>query len=57
MVDGANKLITSTNTTRRFGDDFNWIWPELYDGKNEIAIEGDCIVTLEWREIRKIGEY
>lgn len=57
IVDGANKLITSSSTRRIFGDDFNWVWLELYDGKNEITIEGNCTVTLEWREVRKVGEY
>jgi hypothetical protein len=57
IVDGANKIILSSNTKRIFGDDFNWVWLELYDGKNEITIEGNCTVTLEWREVRKVGEY
>jgi hypothetical protein len=56
-VDGANKIITTSLTRRIFGDDFNWKWLELYDGKNEITIEGNCEVALEWREIRKVGEY
>jgi hypothetical protein len=57
VVDGANKLISSSSTNRIFGDDFNWVWLELHDGKNEITIEGNCTVTLEYREIRKVGEY
>lgn len=57
VVDGANKLLYSSNTKRIFGDDFNWVWLELHDGKNEITIEGNCTVTLEWREVRKVGEY
>jgi hypothetical protein len=57
VVDGANKLISSSSTRRIFGDDFNWAWLELYDGKNEITIDGNCTVTLEWREVRKVGEY
>ena len=57
IVDGANKIISSSRVRRIFGDDFNWKWLELYDGKNEITIEGNCEVTLEWREVRKIGEY
>ena len=57
VVDGANKLISSSSTRRIFGDDFNWVWLELYDGKNEITIDGNCTVTLEWREVRKVGEY
>ena len=57
VVDGANKLISSSSTKRIFGDDFNWVWLELYDGKNEITIEGNCTVTIEYREVRKVGEY
>lgn len=57
VVDGANKIISSSSVRRIFGDDFNWMWLDLYDGKNEIAIEGNCDVTLEWREVRKVGEY
>jgi hypothetical protein len=58
VVDGANKIISSTNTRRIFGDDFiNWTWLPLYDGKNELTIEGNCEVTLSWREVRKVGEF
>ena len=58
VIDGANKVISSSNTRRIFGDDFvNWTWLPLYDGKNEITVEGNCEVKLEYREIRKVGEY
>jgi hypothetical protein len=57
MVDGANQIIKTSLNKRIFGDDFNRVWLELYDGKNELTIEGDCTVTLEWREVRKVGEY
>lgn len=57
VLDGANKLVSSSSVRRIFGDDFNWRWLELYDGENEISIEGNCTVTLEWRTIIKIGEY
>lgn len=57
VLDGANKIVSSSRTGRIFGDNFNWRWLELYDGHNEITIEGNCTVTLEWREIRKVGEY
>ena len=58
IVDGANKVISSSNTRRIFGDDFvNWTWLPLYDGKNEITVEGNCEVKLEYREVRKVGEY
>lgn len=58
VLDGANKIISSNSVRRVFGDDFeNWRWLELRDGKNEIAVEGNCTVTIEWREVRKIGEW
>jgi hypothetical protein len=58
VVDGANQIISSTNTKRIFGYDFiNWTWLPLYDGKNELTVDGNCTVTLEYREIRKVGEY
>jgi hypothetical protein len=57
VLDGANKIVSSDSARRIFGDDFSWNWLELYDGKNDIAIEGNCEVTLEWREIRKVGEF
>lgn len=57
VLDGANKIISSNNTKRIFGDNFNWKWLELYDGQNEITIEGNCEVTIEYREVRKVGEY
>ena len=57
VLDGANKIVSSDRTRRIFGDDFNLQHLELYDGKNEITIEGNCEVTLEWREVRKIGEF
>lgn len=57
-IDGANRIISSSSVRRIFGDDFvNWRWLALYDGKNEIAVEGNCEIMLEWREVRKVGEY
>lgn len=56
-IDGANKIIKTSLTRRIFGDDFNWVWLELYDGKNEITVDRNCDVKLEWREVRKVGEY
>lgn len=56
-VDGANQIISSTNTRRIFGDDFDRTWLPLYDGKNEITVEGNCDITFEYREVRKVGEW
>lgn len=57
VLDGANKIVSSSSVRRVFGDDFNWQWLELYDGKNEITVEGNCEVTLEWRTVIKCGEF
>lgn len=57
ILDGANKIVSSSRTNRIFGEDFDLQWLPLYDGKNEITVEGNCEVTLEWREVRKVGEY
>lgn len=57
-IDGANKLIHSNSVNRIFDDDFvDWNWLPLFDGDNEIAVEGNCTVTLEYRCVRKIGEW
>ena len=56
-LDGANKIISSDRIKRVFGDDFNLQHVELYDGTNELTIEGNCEVTIEYRTVMKIGEY
>lgn len=63
-IDGANKLIYSSRTNRIFGTDFGtediydqWVWLPLADGENTITVTGNCDLTLEWREVRKIGEW
>lgn len=57
VLDGANKIVSSDRERRIFGNDFNLQHLELYDGKNEITIEGNCEVTFEYRTVIKIGEY
>ena len=57
ILDGANKVISSLGTNRVFDADFNLTWLPLLDGTNEITVEGNCEVTLKWREVRKIGEF
>ncbi len=56
VLDGANKVVSSSATKRIFGNDFDWKWLPLYNGKNEITVIGNCNITLEYRAIRKIGE-
>lgn len=57
VLDGANKIASSSSVNRIFDDNFNWVWLSLLDGKNELTIEGNCMVTIEYREPRKVGEY
>ena len=58
VLDGANKIVSSSRTSRIFGDDFiDWNWLPLYDGVNTIKVEGNCSVGLEYREVRKVGSY
>lgn len=57
-LDGANRVISSNSVNRIFDDDFvDWRWLPLLDGKNEITVDGNCTVTFEYREVRKVGEY
>lgn len=57
VLDGANRVVSSSATRRIFGNDFiNWQWLGLYNGKNEITVIGNCTVTLEYRCVRKISE-
>lgn len=57
IIDGANRVISSSATKRIFGDDFvGWSWLPMYNGTNTINVAGNCTVTLEWREPRKMGE-
>ena len=65
-LDGANKVISSSNTTRIFDEDFygsfndsfvHWNWLPLYKGKNEIKVVGNCTLTISYRYPIKCGEY
>lgn len=58
ILDGANRIVSSSSTSRIFGEDFvQWAWLPLYNGTNTIAVTGNCTVAFEYREVRKIGEY
>lgn len=57
-LDGANQLAYSSSVNRVIDNDFvNWTWLALLNGTNEITVEGNCTVTLEWREVRKVGAW
>ena len=55
-LDGANRVVSSSST-RIFGDNFDFNWIPLYEGKNELSFEGNCIVTVEYRSVIKCGEF
>lgn len=56
-LDGTNRVIASSNTPLRvFGNDFNWKFPYLIKGENNITISGNCVVKIEWSEPRKVGQ-
>lgn len=57
VIDGANKIVSSSRTSRIFGDDFDWQWIPLYEGKNELTFVGNCTVTIEYRTPIKCGEF
>ena len=57
-MDGANRVILSSRANDRiFGNDFDWKWIPLYDGENNLSFVGNCIVTIEWREPIKCGDF
>lgn len=57
ILDGANKVIYSatSNQVKIIGDAFNWEWPLLMVGDNDIDITGNCTIKFEWIEPRKVG--
>ena len=57
ILDGANRVISSSSESRIFGDDFSWNWTPMYEGKNELSFVGNCIVTIEYRYPIKCGEF
>lgn len=57
ILDGANKIISSSSVNRILDDDFNLNWLPLFDGHNEITVEGNCEVIIEYRTPIKCGEY
>lgn len=57
VLDGANRVVSSSSTGRIFGDDFSWRWIPFYEGKNELSFVSNCIATITWREPIKCGEF
>jgi hypothetical protein len=58
VLDGANRVISSSRANGRiFGNDFDFEWIPLYEGKNELLFVGNCTVTIEYRTVVKCGNY
>lgn len=51
-----NMTITSDDTTRIFGNDFNFVFPRLKSGLNELTITGTGIITIEYIYCIKMGD-
>lgn len=49
-----NMFITSDNTSRIFGNDFNYVWPKLVSGVNEFEISGTGTITFEYIYAMKV---
>lgn len=58
VLDGANRVVSSSRAAGRiFGDDFDFNWVPLYEGKNELSFVGNCSVTIQFRYPIKCGEF
>lgn len=54
----ANQFIVSDNTGKKFGNTFNYIWPRLAPGINELQFSGDGegVVIFTYRYPIKVGD-
>ena len=57
VLDGANRLVASSSTSRIFGNDFSWNWTPLYEGSNTLSFIGNCTVKIEYRTPIKCGDF
>lgn len=51
-----NMMITSNNASKVFGNSFNFVFPRLVAGKNNITINGMGNITFEYRHALKVGD-
>lgn len=51
-----NMFITSDNTSRVFGNDFNYIWPRLQSGTNKFTVNGVGNIIFEYVYCIKVGD-
>ena len=54
----AKQFIISNYSNRSFGDDFNFVWPRLKPGINNLSIDGDGngSVCFTYRYPMKVGD-
>lgn len=52
----GNQIITSNNSSRIFGNDFNFNFPRLAPGDNEFKVIGVGNITFEYTVPRKVGD-
>jgi hypothetical protein len=51
-----NMMITSNNTSKIFGNSFNFVFPRLIAGSNELILRGVGTLTFEYMHAIKIGD-
>ena len=51
-----NLMITSDKPSRIFGNDFNYVWPQLKSGVNDFTINGKGNITFEYIYCIKVGD-
>lgn len=51
-----NMLITSSNAAKVFGSSFNFVFPRLVAGQNDLIVQGTGDITLEYVYCIKIGD-
>ena len=49
-----NDIIKSSIETKVFGDDFNYKFPRLIPGMNELEISDECNIKITYQLLRKI---
>lgn len=50
------QFITSDKPNKKFGNSFNFVWPRLKSGINELSIQGGGQVTFEYMTPVKMGD-
>lgn len=51
-----NMMISSDNSARIFGNDFNYVWPRLKPGVNEFRVSGNGTLKFEYIYAIKVGD-